>query len=409
MRLALWLVPALLLLAKAPAAAPIQGFQLNRYEPTVSGSWFFAVEHPYYSSQRSLAAGLHLTYAHAPLRYAERDINLSVRENVHAIIGHQIVSHFDVALAVRDRMLIHLSIPLVLFESGEPTFGITPLRTVAISDPRVTVTTRLYGHPHKNPWSAHISVSFWYPLRALASDLPQQSSDAGARLRVGAIFSGLLRGLLWSTSLAFVYRSNAQLGTGLEANGASVGPEAQVGLAAGYLLPKLRLVFGPEFLLSTSLLPSQAFRSTYTSLEILLGTQFNIAKAWQIGLAAGLGFLSAPGTPDGRLLLRFAYAPVTRDRDQDGIPDDRDACPDQKGVRSDVPSNNGCPLIPDRDCDGIPDSEDECPDVAEGKRPDPKRIGCPFGNVAFPPAAQNGARPTDETEEPPPHGVRSPR
>lgn len=47
------------------------------------------------------------------------------------------------------------------------------------------------------------------------------------------------------------------------------------------------------------------------------------------------------------------------DRDKDGIPDDKDQCPDQKGVKS----NNGCPLA-DRDSDGISDAIDQCPDQA---------------------------------------------
>ncbi len=44
------------------------------------------------------------------------------------------------------------------------------------------------------------------------------------------------------------------------------------------------------------------------------------------------------------------------DRDEDGIPDDDDACPDVKGV----PSAKGCP---DKDGDGFQDSVDKCPDT----------------------------------------------
>jgi len=82
------------------------------------------------------------------------------------------------------------------------------------------------------------------------------------------------------------------------------------------------------------------------------------------------------------------------DRDNDGIPDLDDECPDKKGH-----TNNGCPTIPeipdgsyeaeiiDRDGDGIPDNEDLCPEKSH-------------------PGTQNGcgqdvgviASPTDETE-----------
>jgi hypothetical protein len=61
---------------------------------------------------------------------------------------------------------------------------------------------------------------------------------------------------------------------------------------------------------------------------------------------------------------------VAGDRDDDGIPDDEDACPNVPGPAS----NDGCPFG-DRDGDGIPDNEDACPDVPGPASND----GCPFG------------------------------
>ena len=46
-----------------------------------------------------------------------------------------------------------------------------------------------------------------------------------------------------------------------------------------------------------------------------------------------------------------------KDKDKDGIPDDKDECPDQAGPKK----FNGCP---DKDGDGIPDTKDRCPDDA---------------------------------------------
>jgi hypothetical protein len=47
--------------------------------------------------------------------------------------------------------------------------------------------------------------------------------------------------------------------------------------------------------------------------------------------------------------------PPCADRDRDGICDDKDKCPDERGDRK----YNGCP---DKDKDGIPDYKDECPE-----------------------------------------------
>lgn len=56
-----------------------------------------------------------------------------------------------------------------------------------------------------------------------------------------------------------------------------------------------------------------------------------------------------------------------RDKDNDGIPDKTDGCPDKAGTAA----TNGCP---DRDGDGIPDGNDKCADVAGLA----KYSGCPI-------------------------------
>jgi outer membrane protein OmpA-like peptidoglycan-associated protein len=67
--------------------------------------------------------------------------------------------------------------------------------------------------------------------------------------------------------------------------------------------------------------------------------------------------------PDVPGLKKYQGCP---DTDGDGIPDDQDACPNEAGPAS----TNGCP---DKDGDGIPDKDDRCPDQAG-----PKELqGCP--------------------------------
>ena len=59
--------------------------------------------------------------------------------------------------------------------------------------------------------------------------------------------------------------------------------------------------------------------------------------------------------------------PVVKDRDNDGVEDKDDACPDEAGVAA----LNGCP---DKDGDGIPDKDDKCPDEPGQSR----YQGCPI-------------------------------
>lgn len=64
-------------------------------------------------------------------------------------------------------------------------------------------------------------------------------------------------------------------------------------------------------------------------------------------------------------------APVVLDSDKDGVPDDRDKCPDTPaGVTVD---ENGCPL--DSDKDGVYDYLDKCPGTPAGVKVD--KDGCP--------------------------------
>jgi OOP family OmpA-OmpF porin len=62
----------------------------------------------------------------------------------------------------------------------------------------------------------------------------------------------------------------------------------------------------------------------------------------------------------------LAYKFGMKDRDRDGVPDSKDSCPDEKGIKV----LYGCP---DKDGDGIADHKDRCPDNAG-----PKHFqGCP--------------------------------
>lgn len=79
------------------------------------------------------------------------------------------------------------------------------------------------------------------------------------------------------------------------------------------------------------------------------------------------------------LVERRTVAPVTiKDSDNDGVPDDRDKCPDTPpGVEVDI---DGCPL--DTDGDGVYDYLDKCPGTPLGAKVNP--MGCwVLGDLLF--------------------------
>jgi outer membrane protein OmpA-like peptidoglycan-associated protein len=106
----------------------------------------------------------------------------------------------------------------------------------------------------------------------------------------------------------------------------------------------------------------------------------NIGDQVRVNAGFGTFIVKGYGAPAYRGVLSVEWAPgyTKPDRDNDGIPDDEDACPDVPGVRTDDPKTNGCPIVArDRDGDGVPDDQDACPDVAGVRTNDPKTNGCP--------------------------------
>ena len=87
---------------------------------------------------------------------------------------------------------------------------------------------------------------------------------------------------------------------------------------------------------------------------------------------------SFAGVPDWALYftLSFGGNVLPQDRDDDGIEDKVDACPDDPEDFDGFEDTDGCPDL-DNDKDGIPDVRDKCPDLAEDFDGFEDEDGCP--------------------------------
>ncbi len=101
-------------------------------------------------------------------------------------------------------------------------------------------------------------------------------------------------------------------------------------------------------------------------LEVRAGLRAALTAEIAAEVGIGTGFGGAYGREVFRAFVAVRWEHVNRDRDGDGIPDDRDQCPDAPGPAELA----GCP---DRDGDGVPDYLDRCPDE-KGPR---ELEGCP--------------------------------
>ena len=82
------------------------------------------------------------------------------------------------------------------------------------------------------------------------------------------------------------------------------------------------------------------------------------------------------GQVDIGLLAKDQVVSVDGDRDNDGIPDSKDVCPDLAEDMDGFQDEDGCPDF-DNDNDGIQDSKDKCPNEAEDKDGFEDQDGCP--------------------------------
>ena len=145
-------------------------------------------------------------------------------------------------------------------------------------------------------------------------------------------------------------------------NNALISPFLTAGIGAGYYTGK----FGAYVPVGAGV---QVNFSNISYIFIQSNYRFSLdKKVSKDNLFYSLGFAQAmKSLAPKEDKIELPMAPVVLDRDNDGIPDATDKCPDVAGTAA----LNGCP---DKDGDGITDADDKCPDLAGLA----KYQGCPI-------------------------------
>lgn len=149
-------------------------------------------------------------------------------------------------------------------------------------------------------------------------------------------------------------------GAGLALNGPNARFGAQGNLGWDFALAEGRFTVGP-FVAYTHVLEPGTDKQNEADAHILWGG---------VHVSFGGKRKPWPATPD------VPPAPPPPDADADGVPDQEDACPQSKGVKTNDLNTNGCPAE-DQDGDGILNAEDACPTAKGEKNTDSARNGCP--------------------------------
>ena len=360
-KIAILLLPALVLAARS-ARAEDSGFALGRFEPAEAGGHWFGGETLDFRGNFRPAVGFVLDYAHQPLVATDKSGDV-----VATIVEKQTLAHLGASFVLQNRLRIGVDLPLQLQAKGNTTsLGAdtvaAPASSFAVGDLRLGIDDRLYGRSD-GPFTAAIGLRLHLPT----GDRASYTSDGSVRVVPRFMVAGKSGSFEWTGRVDYHTRDVIAYGT------TKVGSELGVVATAGVRAAEGKLLIGPEVFAATALADG-AFANPSSPVEALLGAHYHVTPSWIIGAGAGGGITGGYGTPTYRGVLSVAWSPEPADTDGDGIHDDIDACVAVKGVESDSPCKNGCPL--DQDGDGIIDAEDACIAVAGIKTTDAHTNGC---------------------------------
>jgi OmpA-OmpF porin, OOP family len=369
-RLASLLALALMVGFGKGAHAQTTGLALDRFSPSERGSDWFEEDSLDFRGHLRPAVGIVGDYADRPLVI----VNANGSEN-SAPVHDQLILHFGGSLTLWNRLRAGVDLPIAVYEDGTTGFvGKTEYPATSsdgFGDVRLSLDSRIVGS-YGEPFSLAGGVAVFVPSGSQASYMGDGSIRA--LLRVAA--AGDVSWFSYGAHVGFEIRPEDN-----DLPGYATGSEVQVGVSGGVRALNGALLVGPELYGATVVTSSSAFFSArQTPFEGLVGVHYALAGGVRLGGGIGTGLSHGFGEPSFRGVLGVewapAHAPAPPDRDHDGVPDDKDACPDTPGVATDDPKTNGCPLA-DRDHDGIADDVDACSDVPGIKTDDPRTNGCP--------------------------------
>lgn len=421
---------ALVALMAAPVEA--QSVRLDQYRMAETPRDGFALSRPNDLGHLSFGVRLDLDYALNPLVYQLRGSDPGSESA--AIVEHLLAAQLGVSFGLFDRLVIFAHAPLNLVMEGTLVDGQPRADGTSLGDLGFGARGRLFGE-EDDALAISLQASATAPT-ARAARFQSRFAGEGSwtfqpellvEVRAGEVFR-------FTGNAGVLLRERQQFGDGLE-----VRSELTWGLGVAVGVVPGTLDVTAESWGATSLFD---FGDAQLSpIEGVLGLRVHPVEGLTLGAAAGTGLQRGYGAGDFRAILSVGYATPGEqpagDRDEDGLTDDVDQCPDEPEDADGFSDDDGCP-DPDNDGDGIPDGDDACPDRAEDAdglgdedgcpeadfdddgapdetdrcptepgialAPRPECTGCP---VCEDPAAPEPVEPTQPVQpEPPPMGTR---
>ncbi len=375
----------LLALGATTALAQDAQSTVNHFRASETVEDGFAISRPEDQGHMRFGAQLHLDYANDPL-VVENRLGDRASERV-SVVEHQLTGTLGLSLGLADRLVIYAGLPVNFVmsgadqgaDAGQVPVGIPVAEGFALGDAYLGARLRILGE-YDDIIGLGLQVTGTFPtntgnyagesfltvhpelLLAVRPGSLRFTLNVGARFTEENVFAG---NVTTGNALTFGLGLTAPLfGDYRNTNEIRVDLHAQIWGQSSF---------------------ADFFGREETPLEALGGFKIHTVSGFTIGLAGGAGIRRGFGSPDGRAILQLGFATpretvaeevASSDRDEDGIADEDDSCPDEAEDADDFNDDDGCPDL-DNDEDGIADSDDQCPNDAETMNGNADEDGCP--------------------------------
>jgi outer membrane protein OmpA-like peptidoglycan-associated protein len=368
-----------LLLAGAMARAQqepfLRGFDAVPLKPTAALESGIALEGAQASPVGSFRAALLLDSSLGILALQRGE------EKLGDLIPHRVDAHLLFAWQLQGWLELAADVPLTVHQGDRfqllrdalsaPDFpGAAGVRATALGDLRLLPRLFLLS-PARFPVGLSLVAEVRLPTGAGGSFLGERGVLMALRLALERAF-GPVRLL---ADVGVRLRPHAQY------LNLFVDDELTLGAGAVVALPDMGRLTGVEALAEMHLstpaaapFTSRDAGSLKTPWGVLAGLRAHVQGPWAVELDVGRGVAlrGGYGREAFRALIALRYDYTFSDGDGDGVPDDRDACPQQLEDEDSFQDGDGCP-DPDNDGDGVLDGVDACPTQAGPAEYD----GCP--------------------------------
>ncbi len=358
------LVLGCLLCASPEARAQSSSRRVNAlgFEPSVSPNGILAVETSATLPNLQWALGATFSYVNDPLVVKVQG------DTVYRLVGHQLLMDLTAAVGIWWFFELGMHLPVALYQRGSPPTavigdGVSALSATALGDLRIVPKVRFWLN-RKRGFGLALLAQFTLPTGRGLANVSEASATFSPRIALDYRFR---QGTVLALNLGYRLRKSVEM-LNLRVDDELVwGVGVQVPVWGR--LAVLGEVIGAVGFRDAAADPDPGIDAEEVPLEVLLGARYRFGLGITVSGGVGVGLTTGFGAPDVRVFMgvtfestRTARRRVTQliqrtegsDRDQDGIPDHQDSCPDSPEDKDGYRDADGCP-DPDNDKDGVCD------------------------------------------------------